>query len=253
MSESKQPDKQNTFNRFDKYVNLYNTYRLSYNNNVIDSVLKYTKIPKKATIADIGAGTGILTHQILKRNFKKIYAVEPNAQMQEYSIEQDTKNKITHLNEMSFNTSIPTSSVDMIVIGTAIHWFEPKKTIKEFKRILKKGGFVVNFTSGQVGGYGEDIYNLQQKYCNKVKHERYKKGFVNYSQNYHTFIGKEKIKLSEDQLIGYELSISTVPQKGDPTYVPFINGIKQIFHDYATKKKLMMVHKTTAIITNILL
>lgn len=128
--------------RFTDFVDLYDKYRLPYNSDTILETIKYiSNFIKIENIADIGAGTGILTRQLLKYKFNKYYAIEPNIAMQECSINKDKKNKIIHLNNMSNNTDIPAKTIDIIFVGTVIHWFEPQSTLKEFKRILKPNGF----------------------------------------------------------------------------------------------------------------
>lgn len=47
--------------------------------------------------------------------------------MQNYSIKKDKSGKIRYLNTTLENTTLPTASVDIIFIGTAIHWMESKK------------------------------------------------------------------------------------------------------------------------------
>lgn len=129
----------NTYTRFNDYVDLYDKYRLKYNIDVLNDTIKLMqKNIKISNVADIGSGTGILTRQLLKYKFDNYYAIEPNIHMSEKSIKQDTKQKITHISEKSTKTKLKTSSIDVIFVGTASHWFEPKKTLKEFKRILKK-------------------------------------------------------------------------------------------------------------------
>jgi 16S rRNA A1518/A1519 N6-dimethyltransferase RsmA/KsgA/DIM1 with predicted DNA glycosylase/AP lyase activity len=80
--------------RFNDYVKLYDKYRLKYNVDVLNKTITFIKHIKNdiKSIADIGAGTGILTHQLLK--YKMItFALEPNKLMQDISIKNDTKKK----------------------------------------------------------------------------------------------------------------------------------------------------------------
>jgi ubiquinone/menaquinone biosynthesis C-methylase UbiE len=243
-----------TYTRFDEYVDLYDKYRLKYNidvlNNTIELIQKNINI---SNIADIGSGTGILTRQLLKYKFDNYYALEPNIHMSEKSIKRDTKQKITHMNELSTETKLKTSSIDVIFVGTAIHWLEPKKTLKEFKRILKKKGYLVILTSGYVGCIGEDLYMLHKKYikdCGNTITTRYKKGMTNYSNQFYTIISKKNIKLTLDEFIGLEMSMSTAPKKTDKCHNKYIQGLEQIFKKYSTNNKLVINNKTTALISN---
>jgi ubiquinone/menaquinone biosynthesis C-methylase UbiE len=244
-----------TINRFDNYIELYDKYRLSYNTKVLNDTIKYIKNPLKKTIADIGSGTGILTRQLIKYNFKKIYAIEPNLGMQEYAIKKNTCKKIEYSNALSFDTKIPTSSIDIIFIGTAIHWFEPKKTLIEFKRILKKGGYLVNLSMGNVNDISKEVYNIQRSLIKNTTDIRYEKGLVNYSNNYHVIIEKESLKLSENKFIGLELSQSIAPvyvKNGDnKIYDSYISELKNVFaNSTKSKSKIILINRTTALISN---
>jgi ubiquinone/menaquinone biosynthesis C-methylase UbiE len=247
-----------TYERFDEYVDLYDTYRINYNVDVLTAICKI--IQKDITIsniADIGSGTGILTRQLLKYKFNNYFALEPNTAMQKKSIMRDKKNQITHMSELSTKTNLKTSSIDVIFVGTAIHWFEPKKTLHEFKRILKKKGYLVILSSGYTGDIGEDLNKLHLKYkkeCSNTSNtERYKKGINNYSNQFYTVISRKKINLTDYEFIGLELSMSTAPKKTDKCYDNYINGLTQIFKKHATNDKLIINHKTTALISNCLI
>jgi ubiquinone/menaquinone biosynthesis C-methylase UbiE len=247
------------YSRFDDYVDLYDTYRLSYNVDVLRDVVKFiTAIKKPIAIADMGSGTGILTRQLLKYNFDKYYAIEPNKLMQEFSIAKDKKNTITHINALSEKTTIPSSTIDVIFVGTAIHWFEPKKTLKEFKRILKKGGFLVMLSNGYSGQISEDLSVVHKKYQKQIpnsvtKDERYPKGMRYYSNKYYTTISRKNITVPLDQFIGLELSMSSAPKKSNKIYDKYIYDLTSIYKKYCKSGKLVRTNRTTALISNTLL
>jgi ubiquinone/menaquinone biosynthesis C-methylase UbiE len=126
-----------TASRFDHVSGTYDKYRIQYSLNVVKKICGHVKNSSKKVVVDIGSGTGILTRQLAVCKFKQVIAVEPNDLMREIST--DKSKNILHLDATSINMKeIKTSSVDIITVGTAIHWFEPRKTYKEFKRILKK-------------------------------------------------------------------------------------------------------------------
>jgi hypothetical protein len=49
------------------------------------------------------------------------------------------------INGVSDATTIAHHSVDMIIVGRAIHWFQPNSTKAEFQRILKPNGWLAIF------------------------------------------------------------------------------------------------------------
>jgi SAM-dependent methyltransferase len=162
------------------------------------------------------------------------------------------KKKIIHINEYSTKTTLKTSPMDIIFVGTAIHWFEPEKTLKEFKRILKKNGFLVILNNGYSGKLGQETHDIHQKYKsdrNKIV-TRYKPGMINYSNEYHTIISRKPINLTMDQFIGLELSMSTAPKKDNKIYKSYILDLQKIFKKYSRNNKLQIINKTTVLISN---
>lgn len=241
--------------RFTDFVDLYDKYRLSYNSDTILETIKYiSNFIKIENIADIGSGTGILTLQLLKYKFNKYYAVEPNIAMQECSINKDKKDKIIHLNNMSNNTDIPAKTIDIIFVGTAIHWFEPQSTLKEFKRILKPNGFLVLLHGGANDKTCDDILNLNKKYKdyinNRESDTRYANNMSNYSNKFYTIIGRNPIILTQDQFMGLHMSFSTSPKKTDKIYDKFVEELKNIYNTHAQDNKLTLSNKTTILISN---
>jgi ubiquinone/menaquinone biosynthesis C-methylase UbiE len=289
---------------------------LAYNDDVINDIVLFIQTHIKInTIADVGSGTGILTQQLLKFKFSKYYSVEPNESMQKYAILNDKKKMINHINATSCETKLPNSCVDVIFVGTALHWFEPKQTLIEFKRILKDNGFLVilfgGFAGEIAGELGEETNKLIKLYGVKKgikikeikeskeqapksstkkpskastkkppkktstkktstkktsaeppkeipkeapKIKKYDQTMKNYSNNFYTIISRNNIKLTMDQFIGFQLSISSSPTSEDANYEKFIAGLKVIFNKYAsTDNKLHILNRTTALISNKLL
>jgi len=111
-------------------VNEYIKYRPSYPKEFIDYIINEVGISSKSTVADIGAGTGILTKQLGDR-VKRIYAVEPNTNMrtacQEYC--SDLKNVIS-IDGSAEDTGLENNSVDFITVAQAFHWFDRDKRKK---------------------------------------------------------------------------------------------------------------------------
>ena len=243
-------------NLFTENVDEYDKYRLPYNSDAISETIKYiSNVIKIDTVADIGAGTGILTHQLLKYKFNKYYAVEPNIKMQECSINKDKKSKIIHLNNMSNKTEIPSNTIDVIFVGTAIHWFEPQSTLKEFKRILKPGGFLVLLRGSDASKAYSDVSDLYTKYREyRVKDNemvgRYEKGMENYSDKFYTIMSRKPVIVSIDHFIGFILSFSVSPKKSNPIYDKFVNDVKHIYNKYKQDNGLTLLSKTTILISN---
>ena len=126
--------------RFSNRVADYIKYRPKYPKDVIDILKRDIHLSSHDIVADIGAGTGFLTELFLD-NGNLTYAVEPNEAMRNAC--NDLYGTDVHLKIVDGSaevTQLPDQAIDLIVAGTAFHWFDAIKTKEEFMRILKPGG-----------------------------------------------------------------------------------------------------------------
>lgn len=92
-------------------------------------------------VADVGAGTGKLTENLEQIGLKG-YAVEPNEAMRQEGIKLFLGKDTFEWREGSAeDTRLPDSCVDWVLMGSSFHWTDAFKATKEFRRILKPGGF----------------------------------------------------------------------------------------------------------------
>jgi ubiquinone/menaquinone biosynthesis C-methylase UbiE len=128
--------------RFTTKAERYARYRYGYAVEAIQAIFDITGLNSHAVVADVGAGTGLLAKELVDR-VEKIYAVEPNLAMREFA-ERLLGQHPTFIgvDGRSDATTLPDHSLDLIVAGQAIHWFEPQTTLKEFQRILKPEGWL---------------------------------------------------------------------------------------------------------------
>jgi SAM-dependent methyltransferase len=130
--------KHNPRGRFDGLASVYSKYRPTYPQDAIDWVVE--KLPANGVIADVGAGTGILSRQLAQRGFHVI-GIEPNESMrQEALLEPDAR--IEYRDGAGESTGLPPSSVDGVAAAQAFHWFDREAALREFHRILRPGGWV---------------------------------------------------------------------------------------------------------------
>jgi SAM-dependent methyltransferase len=117
----------------------YARYRWDYAPQAIQTLFEVTRISSASVVADIGAGTGILTAHLLGK-VKRIFAVEPNAAMRslaEQVLGSDPSCQV--IDGRAEVTTLPDRCLDLIVVAQAIHWCEPHATKREFARIAAPG------------------------------------------------------------------------------------------------------------------
>jgi ubiquinone/menaquinone biosynthesis C-methylase UbiE len=114
----------------------YARYRPSYPQAAIEAVLDGLQ-PER--ILDLGAGTGKLTSSLIGRA-AEVVAVEPDhAMLAELSRTVPQARAMTGSAEQ---LPLPDSSVDVIVVGQAYHWFAHPAADYEMARVLRPGGVV---------------------------------------------------------------------------------------------------------------
>lgn len=92
-------------------------------------------------VADLGAGTGLLTLELLKRA-SSVVAVEPDEDMRA-AADRRLGSFAGYRSQAGTAeaTGLPDASVDLVVAGQAFHWFDPAETRRETLRILRLGGW----------------------------------------------------------------------------------------------------------------
>ena len=118
----------------------YKKYRMRYPTSVVAVLRERCGLRPADLIADVGAGTGMLSELFLETG-NRVIAIEPNAEMRqacEGLVARYPKLRI--VNATAEATSLEEASVDLVTVGRAFHWFDRERTLAEFKRILKPGG-----------------------------------------------------------------------------------------------------------------
>lgn len=127
--------------RFSETAKVYDKSRPSYPKKLISWIIKSAGLKKGATIADIGCGTGISTRLFLNKGFN-VVGIDPNEEMLKVAKKIDGD---FYKRGEAVKTGLDSDSIDLIVTAQAMHWFDLKPTIKEFKRILKLKGWCFAF------------------------------------------------------------------------------------------------------------
>ena len=88
----------------------------------------------------MGAGTGKLTQDLIDIKLSGI-AIEPNTSMRTEGVKNLSNTPFTWIEGTAEMTTLPDSSVDLILMGSSFHWTDQLVALKEFHRILRPKGF----------------------------------------------------------------------------------------------------------------
>ncbi|QNL48854.1 class I SAM-dependent methyltransferase [Olivibacter sp. SDN3] len=246
----------NTFsdniNRFNDRADNYDRFRPGYPQQLLQYIYEHNKLEAHHIVVEMGAGTGILSQELIKWPGKLI-AIEPNDEMREKAI-----NSLGHAEHCSVlgstaeNTGLADNSVDLIICAQSFHWFDAEKCKIEFKRILKyrkKAAIIWNIRSAETAferAYEEFILEFSIDYEEVKKREQrgnnlhfffYQGVFEERTFIYDTY-------LTFEQLLGRTLSYSYMPNYGHQQLPNMVDALKVLFDKYSTNNIIGLSYKT---------
>lgn len=243
-----------TIERFDNRVASYVRGRPHYPTALLTCLVAEYGLGPRAVVADVGAGTGLLTRLLLTAGCA-VHAVEPNAHMRAAADALlGGRPGYTSWAGSAEATTLPARSVDFVVAGQAFHWFDPLATQAEFRRILRPGGWValVWNVRREVGtpflrGYQALIEHFGIDYA-QVDHTHVVDaarlttffGATGYVQ--HTFTNRQPLDLAG--VIDRIASTSYMPAPDHPTYPALLAAIEALFTETAQQGRVLMEYAT---------
>jgi SAM-dependent methyltransferase len=103
-------------------------------------------VPKEAaSIAEIGAGTGLLTRHLGQRAHE-VFAIEPDSRMRE--VLQENVPSAVALEGRGGAIPLSDDSVDVVIAASSWHWVEQERGFAEAARVLRRGGTLALLWTG---------------------------------------------------------------------------------------------------------
>lgn len=103
-------------------------------------------VPKEAaSIAEIGAGTGLLTRHLGQRAHE-VFAIEPDSRMRE--VLQENVPSAVALEGRGEAIPLSDDSVDVVIAASSWHWVEQERGFAEAARVLRRGGTLALLWTG---------------------------------------------------------------------------------------------------------
>jgi len=235
--------------RFDGRVAEYARYRERYAPEILlPRLLEWCGLTPQWTVADIGAGTGMLSDVFLE-NGNRVLAIEPNAEMREMCGRLHEGSSLLEVVDGSAErTTLGDCSVEMVVAGRALHWFDADRAMAEFRRILKPGGWVaiIAFGRSQTGREENEAFEqLLREWATDLADSHAGYGVYGQIEDYLTSdFHHEEIRgtmlLDWNELYGMTMSLSHAPRLEDPKYPQFEKALRGYFDRYAVDGRVTL-------------
>lgn len=221
----------------------YSRYRPDYAPVILKSVIGLIDKPRREIdVADVGAGTGILSRMFSNYDLKSITAVEPNHQMRLAGEKLSQSKKISWINGSGEKTGLPDNSVDILSMASAFHWVDFEKGIQEFNRILRPKGIFVPLWNPRFIKNDPMLIEIED-YLTKLKGSKIKRvssGVMDFTDNltkrledcgkFEEIIyveAKHKIIFSKERYLGAWRSVNDLRvQLGEEKFSSFLSWVE---------------------------
>ncbi|KKD00371.1 MULTISPECIES: class I SAM-dependent methyltransferase [Photobacterium] len=238
--------------RFSDRVDDYLKYRPGYPQALIDTLVSQTQLNRQSQIADIGAGTGILTKLLLEKGLQ-VNAIEPNDAMRQAADHQ----LIGYSGYTSFaapaeRTGLADASVDLITAAQSFHWFCNPQTRAEFQRIARPDAHLALIwnqrkRSSPIQQPYDDLLTQYGTDYTRVNHMNLTDGDLS-----HFFADGQMQKLhftyrqyfDLDGLIGRVRSASYCPPQGTAAYHALTEALTELFKTHQVDGQLTFDYDT---------
>ena len=239
--------------RFSNRVEDYIRYRPNYPRALVGLLEDECGLTRESVIADVGSGTGILSELFL-RGGNRVYGVEPNREMREAGERLlSSYENFLSVDGRAEATTLDDSSVDFVTAGQAFHWFDPASARREFKRILRDGGWAVlvwndRRTEGTpllaeyerlLNEYGTDYKEVSSKWA---EGESISALFGTGEVSTKEFDNQQVVDF--DGLKGRLTSASYAPLPDHPNYEPLMRELASLFERHQRGGRVVVEYDT---------
>ena len=238
--------------RFASRVENYRRYRPGYPAEIIQLLCERCGLRPGVAVADLGAGTGIFTAQLLEAG-ARVWAVEPNRQMREAAERLLGGHEgFTSVAGTAEDSTLAAHAVSLVTARQAFHWFDQDRSRTEVLRVLAPGGWaalVWNEHSRARIPFLSDYEALLRRYAPEFDEVRKRRAC---GPAMRTFFGCEpecaeftnRQELDFEGLKGRTMSSSYVPEPGDPAHEPLLAGLREVFEHHQREGQVTFSYET---------
>jgi SAM-dependent methyltransferase len=243
-------DQPDTTHAFDGKAEWYARNRLDYSPLAIEAIIAVAGLGKASVMADLGAGTGMLTRHFVD-HVGHVFAIEPNDDMRTLALSRLGRLESLHLIKgTAHDTGLPDHSVDAVMAGQALRWFDPAPSQAEIRRILRPGGWLIALRTRVTDAYSRAaLKRLRDERISRHDRSRHHAPHLVVS----TYFGGDNhiclaypcaAQESWPEFLGRIKSMSFSPRPGDQKYADFERVAREIFDGGAVDGALRVEYAT---------
>ncbi|MGB3293922.1 MAG: class I SAM-dependent methyltransferase [Phormidesmis sp.] len=241
---------------FSSKVTDYVTSRPDYPEPLFEQLRTAGNLQSGSLIADIGAGTGLLTQGLLQHGYR-VVAVEPNAAMRNAAdalLGQFSNYR--SVGGAAESTPLDSSTIDLITVAQAFHWFDPEQTKLECLRVLRPEGKVALIWNDRVCSDPLQVA-IEEVFAEYGGRKRALLVAHNQQRDVSSFFGAavlahfsypHKHSLDEAGLVGLAFSRSYMPDRSASAGQQAVERIHQIFQQFSASERVEVRYITTVFI-----
>ena len=207
-----------------------------------------------ARVADIGAGTGKFTAQLLGLG-ATVWAVEPNADMRAKAEAVLSGNpRCTLVAATAESTTLADGSVDFVTAAQAFHWFDAAAFARECARILTPQGRVCLVWNNRVADapIHRETAELSRAFCptfvgfSNGQSEETLKTVAWFAEGFELCRFANDLTYDREGFVRRQLSSSYAPLPDTPAYAAYAAVMGELFDRYAQNGVLVAPNETVA-------
>ena len=235
--------------RFGDRADAYAKGRAGYADAAIDYLA--AMLPEGGKAADSGAGTGLVAEALLARGIE-VAAVEPNDAMRAKAAARlGHDHRFAAVSGSAEATGLADDSVDLIVAGSAFHWFDADAFRRECARIGKPSVGVALLYHVR----GDDEFTRRQceicrEYC--IGFSSLCNGFTKTLPRLDSFFpdGWQRLDFdcpllyTRDSFVARSLSSSYAPPVDDPRHAKYRAALEALMDEFALPEQFTVSNQT---------
>lgn len=240
--------------RFSDRAQAYAAARPGYPQEIASALIRAFGLPPDAVVADLGSGTGLSCEPFLHAGLTVI-GVEPNDAMRAAGDRQlATFAGFRSVKGTAEATTLPDSSVDLVIAAQAAHWFEPRAAGAEARRILKRPAHAAliwndRASSGDAFAEGYEALLVEHggaeyaRVRHRHAHHDLVAAFFGHA-DYRELRFANPTQLDFDMLAQRLNSASYVPGANTPGFAPMMAALRRLFDATQHDGRVAMVYET---------